>query len=621
MATRLDSLPQPAAFASPFEQQHPPQPLQTLSPSGPVPANPARHPKAKAPKAPKDAVWTNSKPPLPRGRAPKDPNASRAKFQCNSLLELETVLRSYLDSSPANPERSTCEITLLATASLSLPKEALSSHPPNKNQHTHESDVQPESVSEAVSVFADPKDTMMKQRLISKLCILAIQSVDGFRYSFHNNWKSGEENAYRFSYYCNDSLLNKDRVANGKAGTQGRRATKPVYDCKGGISIKFSSTRQCVDVIYKHVPCHPTYAQRAPIPRKDAKRRAEWEAENQDRVRKSVSIGAATAAATTAAIISSTANTDTSTRAALAVAATALNTGSERPAKRRKSGPPKPTPKSTTESQLREQSMSSLLELIRTDKESGPHKTSERPRGNDLKAAANQVLPVSNQVLQNGRARPPPPPIQPATCAICLQRRLKCDGKRPDCSGCSSRRWPCWYAKPGEDPKGPPQAQVEANNEALPAAVTKQVERLHKENEQMDQRFLNLQQLLEGQKDEFEKLRTQFKESQDRTKQLETQLQEKAVQEKTLQERVALQEKALQDRALQDKAMQEKASQAQAASQRPRPQSTTAYQPQPHPMPPARLNPTYQPHEPERPLSQAFPPMTANRKFHLRLRG
>lgn len=75
------------------------------------------------------------------------------------------------------------------------------------------------SVAEALAPQDESKDTMKRQRAVAKCFIDAIQRVDGFRYAFHNNWKSGED--YRFSYYCNDSLLNKDRVANGKQGSAG----------------------------------------------------------------------------------------------------------------------------------------------------------------------------------------------------------------------------------------------------------------------------------------------------------------------------------------------------------------------------------------------------------------
>ena len=198
----------PAAFAQP--QYGPP----SFHPS------PQQHTPQQDPQSRPTAVWTNQNPPLPRGRAPKDPNARTAKFTVRSIQDLEDSLRHYLQQPPAPPEHSTCEITLPQNASL-IVHEA-DSPQTQANQHTNGPVFNPSTVFEALQPSeTDPRDTMKKQRAVSKICVAAIQRVDGFKYSFHNNWKSGEENAFRFSYYCNDSLLNKDRVANGKAGSAG----------------------------------------------------------------------------------------------------------------------------------------------------------------------------------------------------------------------------------------------------------------------------------------------------------------------------------------------------------------------------------------------------------------
>jgi hypothetical protein len=130
-----------------------------------------------------------------------------------------------LEDPPTEAEHASCQITLLATASLVVPEsaqtDASARNPAPSNRKVPE--CAPQSVLETlVPVVADPKEMMKTQRAASKVCVAAIQRVDGYRYSFHNNWKSGEEDAFRFSYYCNDSLLNKDRVANGKAGSQGK---------------------------------------------------------------------------------------------------------------------------------------------------------------------------------------------------------------------------------------------------------------------------------------------------------------------------------------------------------------------------------------------------------------
>jgi hypothetical protein len=589
-----------------------------------------------------DAISTPSKRPLPRGRAPNDPGAQRSRFQCDSLQELESIFSTYLQGSPANPERSTCEITLLATATLSPSRDPLAARTPRKTPEPEEC---PESVFEALSALTDPKSMLKKQRVVSKQCILAIQGVDGFRYSFHNSWKSGEDNAYRFSYYCNDSLLNKDRVANGKAGTKGRRATKPVFDCKGGVTIKFSCSRQCVDVIYKHVPCHPTYLQRAPVPRKDAKRRAEWEAENEVRVRRRVisppftrsssPVASATApahadaaaddcivvegnaateasagaedsgaAATTSASTNNTIAPIGTARSAAAVSST-LNTEIEPQQSRQ--------PESalqTTETQLREQTASSLLELIRSDKDNArPHQTADAPRAND-------TMPIANQSLHDRYSRRLPPPMPLAKCVICAQRHLNCDGKRPDCSGCASRGWPCLYDNTWTDRSAAPsQAQSEA--EAVQAVLAEHLEKVREENPKRDQQIVDLQKMFAALKDDFEKLRSELRESQDRSKQLEMQMQDRNKQlemqmqdrsrqlETQMQDRSRQLETQMQERSAQDKAVQEKAS--QAASQR------SLFQPRPMGVPP-RLNQIYQPQEPERPMSQAFPPMIASRK-------
>lgn len=148
----------------------------------------------------------------------------------------------------------------------------------------------------------DPKDNMKKQRVTAKACVEAVQRADGNRYTFHNNWWSKEDEANRFSYYCNDSILNKGRSANGGAGTigmlwsychpnhplltimaSGQKVQKPVYDCKGIITVKFSAVKQNLQVQYKHVPVHKFYEERAPPPRRRTNRWKLAELHNPER--------------------------------------------------------------------------------------------------------------------------------------------------------------------------------------------------------------------------------------------------------------------------------------------------------------------------------------------------
>lgn len=241
--------------------------------------------------ASESASWANANPPLSRGRQPKDPQAVTSRFECANLHDLERNLRVFLDSPPADPEHSTCELTIWAGASFMVQVPVEAGAPSASEPASGRSEASMQTVAMSVldalqPAGPDPKETMKRQRSVAKVCVASIQKVDGFRYSFHNSWRSGEDDAYRFSFYCNDSLLNKDRVASGKSGSSGKRAHKPVYDCKGVLSIKFSATRQCIDVLYKHVPLHATYEERAPRPRKEAKRRAEWELQNPEKVKK-----------------------------------------------------------------------------------------------------------------------------------------------------------------------------------------------------------------------------------------------------------------------------------------------------------------------------------------------
>ena len=99
---------------------------------------------------------------------------------------------------------------------------------------------------EAMTPMPDPKDNMKKQRVIAKACVEAVQRADGNRYTFHNNWWSKEDEANRFSYYCNDSILNKGRSANGGAGTIGMlwpAATRTILTKYHDIRSKGSEAR------------------------------------------------------------------------------------------------------------------------------------------------------------------------------------------------------------------------------------------------------------------------------------------------------------------------------------------------------------------------------------------
>lgn len=134
----------------------------------------------------------------------------------------------------------------------------------------------PRAPCSAIINVTDARQKQVVQRAASRGIISAIEALDGFRYSFNNAWTAKDEEGARFSFICQDSMQNKDRHANGYTrilkhlkdpGGAERGPRKPTYDCKGSVSIKFSSSRQSCDVFYRHNAIHETVAARKPAAR------------------------------------------------------------------------------------------------------------------------------------------------------------------------------------------------------------------------------------------------------------------------------------------------------------------------------------------------------------------
>ncbi|OAP60857.1 hypothetical protein AYL99_05859 [Fonsecaea erecta] len=220
-----------------------------------------------------------TRPRRPPGRQVKDPLAKSISIQCQRLEDLEAQLKEHLADSAIDREHTTLEFSFPVTTAfmvaareplgkrdLSDPKTPYTYSPFNKTAVT---------VVDVLHSIQDPQERATMQKGISKTLIEACQNVDGYRYSFHNSWVSREDQASRFSYYCNDSVLNKGRAANEATSKMktGVKVRKPVYDCRGVISIKFSMTKNSLELYYKHIPLHKTFEERAPRPRNGSKRK------------------------------------------------------------------------------------------------------------------------------------------------------------------------------------------------------------------------------------------------------------------------------------------------------------------------------------------------------------
>ncbi|RMZ84446.1 hypothetical protein DV738_g645, partial [Chaetothyriales sp. CBS 135597] len=223
--------------------------------------------------APTLEKWSRT--PRPRGRQAKDPMGIEVRYQCASIENMEAQLQGWIANPTSPAEHTTLEFTFPTSAAFMI---TTSSSSAGKDTGKANAAVFSPFSRTAVSVIdalsqVDPKEQLRKQKAIAKAIVDSVSGVDGYRYSFHNSWISKEDDALRFSYFCNDSTLNKGRAANEGAGMAGKKKVKPVYDCKGVIHIKFSATKHVLEVHYRHVPLHQTYEARAPPPRKGSKRR------------------------------------------------------------------------------------------------------------------------------------------------------------------------------------------------------------------------------------------------------------------------------------------------------------------------------------------------------------
>lgn len=224
-----------------------------------------------------------------RGRKPQDPNQVVIGASCSSEQEFGTQLRAFLADASHDRHHVLFEATFPTSAAFLVDYGPAATGKAKSNSYKYGpafapmlGQAQDGHLARSMSVMEaltnnpeEPKERMRKQRAIARAMENIVEKVDGYRYAFHNEWLARDNDAYRFSYFCNDSLLNKDRTLGGvkkNDANKVQRARKQVYDCQGYLTVKFSATRQCLEVLYKHIPLHMTYDERAPLPRVGTKR-------------------------------------------------------------------------------------------------------------------------------------------------------------------------------------------------------------------------------------------------------------------------------------------------------------------------------------------------------------
>ncbi|EME45030.1 hypothetical protein DOTSEDRAFT_52423 [Dothistroma septosporum NZE10] len=240
-----------------------------------------------------------------RGQANDDGLGDISRGPYASLIALTNALKAEIAAAKRSsiPECTTCELSLKLTATLPLVRPGIGLYAkgqqndlpqdfkdlPTISDGADATKLHPGATCEAIVNLADAHGRAIVQRAASRGVIQAVEAADGYRYSFNNAWTAKDEEGSRFSFICQDSMQNKDRHANGFTRTMKHRKgetndvrgpRKPTYDCKGSVSVKFSSGKQRVDVYYRHYAIHQTVAGRKLLLRPPPRPRPEVSATN-----------------------------------------------------------------------------------------------------------------------------------------------------------------------------------------------------------------------------------------------------------------------------------------------------------------------------------------------------
>ncbi|KAF7193818.1 Multidrug resistance regulator 1 [Pseudocercospora fuligena] len=261
----------------------------------------------------------------------------------------------------------------------------------------------PKAPVSAIINIVDPRGSQIVQRAASRGIQQVVEAIDGFRYSFNNAWAAKDGEGSRFSYICQDSMQNKDRHANGYTrvlkhlkdpnGAE-RGPRKPTYDCKGSISVKFSTNRQSCDVYYRHLAIHETVAAR-----KGAVRTSSGGGRRTTTSWTKVPQGAAATMNNVRQVggISATLQAEEYASSALAIAespapGTAATSNMSRPLKRKRTPPP-PPPAPVNRNPSKPLSLADLLRQSDTAQTSAPSFEVEPPRFSNKPAPVAYDLP------------------------------------------------------------------------------------------------------------------------------------------------------------------------------------------------------------------------------------
>ncbi|RMZ72173.1 hypothetical protein GMOD_00007176 [Pyrenophora seminiperda CCB06] len=313
------------------------------------------------------AIWPAASAPAPlaRGRHARDALARVVPHSVTSTSQFQSSLRDYLSSPPEEPEHTEAQFSFWIGTTFMVPS------PASTSSTTAQSQSQPQQGQQA----AEPAP---HQHAHAPPGYQPAHYPGPSQYQQLGDAASGLAPAFSESIEPNSGAATKDEL-------------------------------KTLDVIYKHVPIHKTYEERAPPPRKDSKRRKYLEENDPD--------------------------------ALVRLASRSRQLSSEDPdtpkPKRKKSQPPPlplplPLPLPDTprhsntslESDLRAQSLRSLLELIQVDSPAqvapAPPEPPPPPPPQRPASAPRPTLHVENELSPNQQRRRPR-----TSCDACKTKKTK----------------------------------------------------------------------------------------------------------------------------------------------------------------------------------------------------
>ncbi|XXG94119.1 hypothetical protein Hte_000371 [Hypoxylon texense] len=197
-------------------------------------------------------------------------DAGRGNHVCNSVQEMQTGLQNLLasKSSDTRAEHASFTFELRYNTVFHLGADAENGSPDGSVEPA-----QPiaRSVHASETIQSQPSDDPVLQRAVAKHIVNAMGIIDSSSWVVRQ--VSRDARGWTFTYICKDSLQAWTRANaksaekpaigsySGPGGLHPTNLSRPAFDCRGTLTIAFSTSARAVVVKYNHTPIHKTVAQ------------------------------------------------------------------------------------------------------------------------------------------------------------------------------------------------------------------------------------------------------------------------------------------------------------------------------------------------------------------------